>query len=309
MNPESRATGSAPGSLLRCALFVPAHRPTWVGKAIASGVDSVILDLEDAVPDDSKDEAREQLAAEIDQLVGAGVRAQVRLNGWDTGLTEADVEGALASSGPAESQPALILPKVRHADDLLRLDQLLASIEDRRGWPNCSVLTPLGLETALAMRNAYELARCSERVTFGFLAAGPGGDANREIGYVWSKDGTETLFLRSKWVLDARAAAIEPMIMSWWDVVDLDGLEQDARRNRALGARGQVVIHPSHVPVVQQAFTPSDEEIDHARRLLQAYDQAVAEGRSALLFEGDMVDTAMATTARALLDFSERIAR
>ena len=140
------------------------------------------------------------------------------------------------------------------------------------------------------------------------LAAGPGGDANRTVGYVWSKEGTETLYLRSKAVLDAQAAGVRfPMVTSWWNVSDLEGLEQDARFNRQLGFRRQTVIHPSHVPIVNEIFTPSEAEIVYYKGMIAALEEGEASGTAAVVYRGDMIDYAMAETAREVLAFAESI--
>jgi citrate lyase subunit beta/citryl-CoA lyase len=140
------------------------------------------------------------------------------------------------------------------------------------------------------------------------LAAGAGGDAARSIGYVWSKAGTETLYLRSKAVLDARAAGIQyPMVASWFDIRDLDGLRRDAALNRSLGFRGQVVMHPTHVPIVNEEFSPKAAEIAYYKGLLVAYEEGQRRGTAAVLYEGDMIDTAMAVTAREMLELAREM--
>ncbi len=296
--------------VLRSALFVPANRESWVAKAVASGTDSVILDLEDAVPVDQKVASRELARQGVLELADAGVHAQVRVNGWDTGLTAEDVRGVLTGELPAEQQPEILLPKVRAADDLLRLGRFLRVLEGELGLQIGAVRTPLGLETAEAMRAAYDILRACPRAELFFLAAGAGGDASRSVGYVWSKQGTETLYLRSKAVLDSRAAGIAyPMVSSWWEIADLEGLERDARLNRSLGFRGMVVMHPSHVPVVNRVFTPSEEELAHARGLVEAFERAERDGRAAVVYDGDMIDRAMAESARQLLDFAASLDR
>jgi citrate lyase subunit beta/citryl-CoA lyase len=140
------------------------------------------------------------------------------------------------------------------------------------------------------------------------LAAGPGGDASRSVGYIWSKEGKETLYLRSKIVLDARAAGIQyPTISSWWDIKDLEGLERDARLNRQIGYRGQTVMHPSHVPVVNEVFTPTSGEIEFYKGMIKALEEAEKKGRAAVVYDGDMIDYAMAKTAREMLEFAQSI--
>jgi citrate lyase subunit beta/citryl-CoA lyase len=158
------------------------------------------------------------------------------------------------------------------------------------------------------MRHVYEIATRCRRVKRVSLAAGPGGDAARAIGYQWSREGMETLFLRSKVVLDARAAGIQyPTISSWWNIKDLEGLERDARWNRSLGYRGQTVMHPSHVPIVNRVFTPTADEIAFHQGLIQAMEAAERQGIAAVTYQGDMVDEAMVKTSRELLAFARVI--
>ena len=281
----------------RSALFVPGNRAAWMEKAIGYGADCLILDLEDSVPDQEKVAARPLVRAAIVSLKARGQAVNVRINGFATGLAFDDLEGVLCPE-----LDGVALPKVETVADMRELDALLTHLEQRMGIPPGTIETPLGCETAAAMRNTYEIATSCPRVKRVTLAAGPGGDAARAIGYLWSKEGTETLYLRSKTVLDCRAAGIQyPTVSSWWNIKDLEGLEKDARWNRQLGFRGQTVMHPSHVPIVNRAFTPSAEEIAYFEGLIQAMEDARKRGIAAVTYKGDMVDEAMVKTAREML--------
>jgi citrate lyase subunit beta / citryl-CoA lyase len=287
----------------RSALFVPGHRRDWIEKAVNYGADTLILDLEDSVPDREKAGARQSVKAGVKMLKAKGQACGVRINGLATGLTLDDLEGVMCPE-----LASISLPKVETPADLHELDALLTHLEGRLGIPAGQIETPLGCETAKAMRNVYEIATQCRRVKRVSLAAGPGGDAARAIGYQWSKEGSETLFLRSKVVLDARAAGIPyPTISSWWNIKDLEGLERDARRNRSLGYRGQTVMHPSHVPIVNEVFTPTAEELVFHQGLIQAMEEAEKKGIAAVTYQGDMVDEAMVKTSRELLAFARAI--
>ena len=287
----------------RSALFVPGNRPAWIEKAATYRADALILDLEDSVPDREKVPARAITKAGIKALKAKGQAASVRINGVATGLTLDDLEGILCPELDSVS-----LPKVETVADMNELDALLTHLERRMGLPVGKIETPLGCETAKAMRNVYEIATSCRRVKRVSLAAGPGGDAARAIGYMWSKEGMETLFLRSKVVLDARAAGIQyPTISSWWTINDLEGLERDARWNRQLGYRGMTVMHPSHVPIVNKVFTPSADEIAFQKGLIQAIEEAEKKGIAAVTYKGDMVDEAMVKTAREMLEFAKSL--
>ena len=286
--------------LHRSALFVPGHKPDWVPKALRAGADQLILDLEDSVPVGDKARARSLVREAVEVLAAEGQDRSVRINGFATGLALDDLEAIVC---PALQ--AVRLPKVESAGDLRELDALLTHLEKRAGMEPGTVATPLDLETAGAMRNAYDILRSSPRATSLMLGCGPGGDAARAVGYRWSKGGTETHYLRSRAVLDARAAGIEyPMVTSWWDIRDLDGLRADAALNRRFGFRGMVLMHPTHVPIVNEVFTPSEAELAHARGLIEAMEAAERQGSAAVTYEGDMVDYAMVETARELLELA-----
>jgi citrate lyase subunit beta/citryl-CoA lyase len=289
--------------LTRSALFVPGNKPDWIAKAVASGADHLILDLEDSVPDADKIASRRLVKQGLAELARLGKPCSVRVNAFTTGLTLGDLEGIVCPELTEVS-----LPKVETAADLQALDAMLTVLERSTGTTPGRITTPLALETARAMRGAYEIAVACPRVKGLLLAAGAGGDAARSVGYVWSKEGKETLYLRSKAVLDARAAGIVcPMVSSWWDIRDLEGLRRDATLNRSIGFRGQVVMHPSHVPIVNEVFSPKSAEVAYYKGLLEAYDDGQRRGTAAVLYQGDMIDTAMAATAREMLELAREI--
>jgi citrate lyase subunit beta / citryl-CoA lyase len=290
---------------VRSLLFVPGNKPAWMEKALKYGADVLILDLEDSVPDSEKVAARPLVKAALKSLSAQGQTCNVRVNGFATGLTFDDLEGVLC---PEVGNIAL--PKVETVDEMKALDTLLTHLERRHQMEAGTVKTSLGIESAKALRNAYDIVTSCPRVNGLSLACGPGGDASRSMGYIWSKEGTETLYLRSKAVLDARAAGIQyPTVSSWWDIKDLEGLERDARFNRRLGFRGQTVMHPTHVPIVNEVFTPSVEEIAFYKGLIAALEEAERKGTAAVVYQGDMIDYAMAKTAREMLAFAESIGK
>lgn len=272
-------------------------------KAVNYGADVLVLDLEDSVPNHEKVAARAMVKEALKFLKEKGQACSVRINGFATGMTLDDLEGIICPELESVS-----LPKVETVDDMKQLDALLTNLEKRHNIEVGTITTPLGLETAKAMYDAYHIAVSCPRINGMGLAAGPGGDASRSVGYIWSKEGKETLYLRSKIVLDARAAGIQyPTISSWWDIKDLEGLEQDARLNRQLGYRGQTVMHPSHVPVVNEVFTPTADEIEFYKGMIKALEEAEKKGTAAVVYEGDMIDYAMAKTAREMLEFARSI--
>ncbi|MEV4107464.1 aldolase/citrate lyase family protein [Nonomuraea sp. NPDC049695] len=284
---------------LRSLLFVPGTRTDWLAKAEAAGADAAILDLEDAVPAGGKAEARRRVAAAVAAFDGR-MALFVRVNPLD-GWAGAEELRAVAH----ERLAGIVLPKVTGPDDVRLADRLLGWCEREHGLPPGHLaLVPL-LETASALRGAYEIARAAARVAYLGAVTAPGGDVARAVGYRWSLE--STLGLRSRVLLDVRAAGTpNPVAGLWTGIGDLDGLRAFAEQNRSLGYEGMMAIHPSHIPVINEAFSPTADELARYARLIAAVEAAQAGGAGAVTFEGEMVDEAMAATARALLARPDR---
>ncbi|MDQ0382539.1 MULTISPECIES: HpcH/HpaI aldolase/citrate lyase family protein [Amycolatopsis] len=290
----------------RSLLFVPGHKPTWADKALASGTDAVILDLEDSVPAGDKADARKTVAETLDRLADAA-RADlwVRPNSSVSGLLGADLE-AVVRPGLA----GLFLPKVFDAQEIVRIDAVVSHLEEREGLAPGSVGLIVSYETAVSMAHCEEIATASPRVASLLGATGPNADVGRELGFEFTPAGLETLYLRSRIVLAARAAGLHhPLAGVWQDIRDLDGFRRFCEDNRGLGYRGMVCIHPSHVAVANEVFTPSPEKVEFYRRMIDAFRKAEAEGSAAVDFEGQHIDLAHVKTAEGVIELAEAVAR
>ncbi|MFF3544762.1 HpcH/HpaI aldolase/citrate lyase family protein [Streptomyces platensis] len=286
---------------LRSLLFVPGTRTDWLPKAQAAGADAVILDLEDAVPEQDSASARAQVGEAIAQAAADAADHPalfVRINPLD-GWAEAEELRTIVRPGLT----GIVLPKVRHAQDVRFADRLLAWCEREQGLPRGQIaLVPL-LETARGLREAYDCAAAASRVAYLGALTGAGGDVERAVGYRWSPEGTETLALRSRVLLDVRAAgSLHPVAGLWTRIADLAGLRSFAEQNRSLGYEGMMAIHPSHISVINEVFSPGPDELARCARLIAAVEAAQANGAGAVSFEGEMVDEAMAATARLTLE-------
>lgn len=277
----------------RSILFVPAHKPAWAEKALASGADCVVLDLEDSVPAELKEASRatvrETLPRLRDQRPEVGLF--VRPNAITTGMAGADLEAVVCPE-----LDGLFTPKIRDAADVLRWETLIDWFEVRNGADGLEMIVPV--EMVDAIMNAPEIASASPRVGAMIGPTSEHADIARAVGYRQSREGTETLYLRSRILLACRQAGIHPLTGLWEDLADLDGLRAFADYGLQLGFRGQVLIHPSHVPVVHEVFTPSDEEVAYYTELVETVEKAVADGHGAVRFRGQHVDLAHADKAR-----------
>lgn len=288
---------------LRSILWVPGNKEQWIQNAPQYGADALILDLEDSVPPHEKPRARQLVRKALKTLGTAGGTIFVRVNDLESGLIEPDLE-AVVSSGLY----GIRLPKVRGAEDIVAVDGLLRVFEQRAGLAVGTVLTMPGLETARAIREAYEIVTASPRVCHTGVGHMKSGDAARALGYVWSKEGKETLYIRSKVLLDARAAGDPyPCAGPWSDIGDLEGLRAYCLEMRQLGYTGFTALHPSHVPIANEIFTPSRGEIAYWQGIILAMEEAEKANRAAVLYQGQMIDIAMAKTAKAMLEMARQL--
>src|SRR2546422_4081692 len=188
---------------LRSLLFVPGNKPTWMEKALGYGADALIFDLEDSVPALDKHCARTHVRQALECAHGRGPCRTVRINALDTGLAGDDLEAIIC---PGLS--AIIAPKIETPQEVAVIDTLLTQGERRAGMVGGQVEIFPTLETAKGIYHAYHIASSSARVPTLCGTAGQGGDTARSLGYVWSKAGSETLYIRSKVLLEARAAGV-----------------------------------------------------------------------------------------------------
>ncbi|MGI6852120.1 HpcH/HpaI aldolase/citrate lyase family protein [Mesorhizobium sp. 1B3] len=266
--------------LRRSQLVTPAAKPTVVVKALASGADSVILDLEDAVPADRKAEARSVLAGTLaDAAVRVGEVA-VRINGLHTDWWLDDMRALCGL--PISS---IVIPKVRSPSDVVCIDRVAHQLR-QHGLAEVS-LQPM-IETPDAVLQAKAIAAaspCNVALLFGI------GDYIAQTGMRFGSTGTD--LARAQVALAAHAAGVDPIDHVWPYAKDLEGLERDARAGAALGYAGKWAVHPAQLETLHAAFMPTPAELDEARRIIAAYQASVAEGIGALLVEGQLVDEAV----------------
>ncbi len=264
---------------LRSLLFAPGNQGEVLAKLPRSGPDGVVLDLEDAVPADAKGDARAVVAEVAPGLIAdhPGLAVFVRINAVPSAWFADDV--AALPSGLA----GIVVPKLESAD---QVDAL----------PDLPVVA--GLETAAGVARAEDVL-APDRVVAGYFGA---EDFIADMGGVRTPEGTEVLYARSQVALAARLTGTLAIDQVVTDLRDEARFRADAAVGRSLGYRGKLCIHPAQVPWAHEAFSPSADELDRARRLLAAYDEANAAGSAAIAFEGQMVDEPLARQAQALLD-------
>lgn len=280
----------------RTVMFVPGHKTSWYDRAASAGADAVVLDLEDSVPEDRKAEAREMVAEGIGRLAAdyPALGVLVRVNPLDTRLTGLDLEQVVVPG-----LTGVFTPKVNEAQDLIRYDTLVDHFEARSGVSGLEYIVPV--ETIHGIQNCEQIAAGSPRVGAMIGPTAEHADIARAVGYEWTPQGDESLFHRTKIMLATRAVGRHPLTALWERIHDLDGLEDFSRRSRGMGFRGQIVLHPSHVPVVNRVYTPDQERVDFHRGLLETYREAARRGDGAVMYGDVHVDKAHADKAEEWL--------
>ncbi len=276
--------------MIRSLLYVPANSSRFVGRAHERGADAVILDLEDAVVPAEKEAARAALREAVPAVGRGGATVFVRVN---SGASMAADAVAACRAGAA----GLMVPKVQSADTLLRLGAGLDAVEQELGRSRLSFV-PL-LEDPGAILDARLIATAGPRV---FALVTGGEDLATEMD---AEPTADMLRLPKLLVhLAAKAAGVLSfgLMRSIADFSDTAAIAASAREARALGFDGASCVHPAVVPILNEAFSPAPAALDHASRLVAAFEQAEASGSGAFTFEGAMVDLPIVARARRLID-------
>lgn len=267
----------------RSFLFAPGNDERKLRKALSSGADAVVADLEDAVTPAEKRAARALAVRVLAEADGDALRL-VRVNAAGSEWITDDIE-AVRSVG----LDGLVLPKAEAA--------AVGTIEGL-GLPVVAIV-----ETPAGLRGAFELAvtPAVEALVLGAV------DLGLALGLEPREDGLELLFARSSLVVDSAAAGLRgPIDQVWTTLQDDAGLQRDCALARSLGFRGKACIHPEQVPVVNDAFSPSGDELARARDVVRAFEDAAANGRGTVAFDGEMIDLPVVERARQLLADAKR---
>ena len=286
--------------LYRSHLFVPGGRKELLEKASGFAADVLCLDLEESVLPEEKPHARELVKEAIPRLAEAGRRVHVRVNSMQSGETKDDlaaaVQAGLSGAVLAKTESAAA---VRQVDVLLREQELAHDV--RPGTVDLIV----AIESAGGLLRCEEISHASTRLT-GLMLGGE--DFAFDMGIRRTKDSHELTHARSVIAICARAAGMQAFDTPWAHIDDIDGLVAEAEQARALGFSGKYVIHPKHIQPVHDAFSPSEEEIIYARKVLEAWEDAQAKGLGAVQLDGHMVDRPIAERAKHIVDQAEAIA-
>jgi citrate lyase subunit beta / citryl-CoA lyase len=280
--------------ICRSWMFVPGHNVKMVQKAFGSASDGLMLDIEDGVLPAFKPQARQVIAAELPKSPAGEQMRFVRVNAVTQADFEADIDALVGVNAAG-----LVLAKIESPDDVLQAAYKVEALERKR-----SVKAPLkfiaAIESARGIIAAPAIAAASARIVALMLGA---EDLARDVGLPAQRvaEAHEMIYARSALVYAAAAARIQSIDQVWPDLTDGEGLNADAAQARRLGFSGKAIIHPSQIEPVNNAFSPAPADLDFARRVIAAFDEAEAKGFGAVAFGGQLLDKPIIDRARAVL--------
>ena len=284
--------------LRRSMLFVPGSNEKMVSKSLASDADCLILDLEDSVAPQVKNEAREFVRDFIKKTDFGEKEIVVRINSPKTEYGVDDLRAMI------QAQPhTLVIPKTERGDEMKELDRLMTEMEKEDHLSIGGVkLMPL-IETPLGIINIDEIAMSTPRL-IGLLFGA--GDFTRETHGQITQERMELYFPLMKIVIAARAAKIDAIDTPYFDVKNPEGCEMNAQQAKIMGYDGKAAIHPTQVDVINRVFTPTPAEVERAKKVIEVYQKAEAAGKGATQLDGQLIEHVHVTISKRILKIAEK---
>lgn len=278
----------------RALLYMPGDDRRKIEKATTLGVDCICMDLEDGTALNKKAEAREVIAKAMRELDFGKSERCIRINSIGSGFEKDDLTAALAAR-----PDTIVVPKVESAEQVEWACGEIESYESSNGLPVGGIRLLAGLETAKGVLNLKEIARADKRLEA--LIFG-GEDFAASIGATRSPEATELLYARQVVVTTCAAYEIQAIDIVYIDFRDTEGLRREALQGAGWGFAGKQIIHPAQVEPAQEAFTPADEAIAYARRVVETFEASQQKGKGAYALDGKMIDMPLLKSAQNVLE-------
>lgn len=278
--------------LLRSLIFVPGNNSRFLEKAKTLSADIICFDLEDSVPNEEKESARNLIKEALSKRSEYKAEVYVRTNSPASGIIPQDLSKIVQ-----KGIDGIVIPKVNNVAELKKIIRTLVSLEKKRKLKPIEIIP--SIESAEGVVNTYHIASSSNRVStlvFGVF------DLLNDLGIEYTKQPEGAKYARAKIPVDARAAGKHVIDAIWQDLNDENGLEEDCIIGRNLGYVGKSVIHPNQILTAHKIFYPTPVEIEWAKKVCQAYIQSTKKSKGATKVEGKMIDEVHFKRAKALLD-------
>ena len=276
----------------RALLYMPGDNWKMITKSITLGVDSICMDMEDGTAINKKAEARVTIAKALQELDFGASEKLARINSIGSGWEKDDIEAVL----PYHPH-GIVIPKVESFEQVDWASKIIEDAKLKNGWQVNSIRILIGVETAKGILNLKEIAAHPrlDAIIFG------GEDFAASIGAVRTKDAIELLYARQAVIVACAAYDLQAIDIVTIDYKDLDALKVESEFGAKLGFSGKQIIHPNQVQVVQEAFTPSDEAIAYAKRIVETFEASQKEGKGAYALDGKMIDMPLLKNAQKVL--------
>ncbi len=277
--------------LLRSLLFVPGNNQRFLEKAKTLSADIVCFDLEDSVPLEEKKSARNLIKDALGKRSEYQAEIYVRTNAPASGLVSDDLL-AIVQKGI----DGIVIPKVNNVNEIKKIERTLAGLEKKRKLKPIEIMA--SIESSEGVVNAYHIAASSKRISalvFGVF------DLLNDLGVEYTKESEGAKYARAKIPIDAKAAGKYALDAIWQDLNDEAGLEKDCVTGKSLGFTGKTIIHPNQIQITHRVFYPTTQEIEWAKKVINAYESAKQKKKGATKIEGKMIDEVHFKRAKALL--------
>jgi citrate lyase subunit beta/citryl-CoA lyase len=277
-------------------LYLPGNTPSMMINAGLHSADGIILDLEDSVNPEKKDESRILVRNALRQINFNGAERMVRINQGERGMK--DLEFVVP-----HYVNLILIPKCEDPSATRKIESRISEIKTKAGVTNPVYLMPI-IETALGVEMSFEIARSAASVVA--IAVGL-EDLTADMGVPRTSEGKETLYARTRIINAARAAGIQPIDSVFSDVGDMAALHQNVLSSKALGFEGMGCIHPRQIPVIRQGFTPGPEEIEKSKMIVLAFENARSKGLGVVALGSKMIDPPVVARAKKIIDLAVRL--
>jgi len=274
-------------------LYIPGNNPAMIQQGGVYGADSILLDLEDAVALNQKDAARTLVRNMINVIDFYEAEVCVRVNHLSTPFGLADLE-AIVPLQPS----AIRYPKTESAEEVAELLKIIEQIEDRHGLPHNKMTLHAMIETAMGVQNVFDIASKFDRVDA--ITIG-GQDLTADMNIIYTPDGAGIDFARKRIVMAAKASHIDVIDTVFPDVNDEEGLRKETEYAKKIGFTGKAVINPRQIEIIHDVYTPTDEEIRKAYRIVKEFKINSAAGIGVFAIDGKMIDAPIVTRAEYIL--------
>ena len=277
----------------RALLYMPGDDWKKITKAITLGVDCICMDMEDGVAVNKKAEARGTIAKALRELEFDKSEKLARINAVGSGMEKEDIEAVLPYH-----PDGIVIPKMESLEQIQWAHEIIEAAELKNGWPMNSIRVVVGVETAKGILNLKEIASHPrlDALIFG------GEDFAASVGATRTRDAVELLYARQAVVTAAAAFGLQAIDIVAIDFKDIEALTKESEFGAQLGFTGKQIIHPAQVEPVQAAFTPNDEAIAHAKRIVETFEASQKEGKGAYALDGKMIDMPLLKNAQKVLD-------